>query len=85
LAQRLTESGPFRKILTGISLFFIVCVVAVLGYMAAGWKLADSIYMVIITIFGVGYGEVHPIASNRDAEGRAQNRRIELKVIPLPD
>ncbi len=31
--------------------------------MAAGWRLADSIYMVIITIFGVGYGEVQPIES----------------------
>ena len=32
-----------------------------------------------------GYGEVHPIASNRHAEGRAQNRRIELKVLPPSD
>ena len=32
-----------------------------------------------------GYGEVHPIASNRHAEGRALNRRIEFKVIPLTD
>ncbi len=31
-----------------------------------------------------GYGEVHPIASNRHAEGRAQNRRIELKGPPAP-
>ena len=28
-----------------------------------------------------GYGEVHPIASNRHADGRAQNRRIEFKVL----
>jgi OOP family OmpA-OmpF porin len=28
-----------------------------------------------------GYGEVHPIASNRDAKGRAENRRIEFKVL----
>ena len=37
--------------------------VAVIGYVAAGWKLADSIYMVVITIFGVGYGEVQPVQS----------------------
>ncbi len=28
-----------------------------------------------------GYGEVHPIASNRHADGRAMNRRIEFKVL----
>lgn len=48
---------------TGIALFLTVCVVAVVGYMASGWKLDDSIYMVIITIFGVGYGEVQPVQS----------------------
>ncbi|MEM9644771.1 MAG: potassium channel protein [Planctomycetota bacterium] len=49
--------------LTGGLLFLLVCVVAVAGYVAAGWKLDDAIYMVVITIFGVGYGEVKPIES----------------------
>jgi len=56
-------SGPIRKILTGIGLFGAVCLIAVIGYMLAGWRLDDAIYMVIITIFGVGYGEVQPIES----------------------
>lgn len=45
----------------GAVLFALVCVIAVAGYVAAGWRLDDSIYMVIITIFGVGYGEVKPV------------------------
>jgi voltage-gated potassium channel len=53
-SRRLAHSGPFRKMVTGVALFLTVCIVAVVGYVSAGWKLADSIYMVIITIFGVG-------------------------------
>lgn len=49
--------------IVGVSLFLTVCCAAVVGYMAAGWRLDDAIYMVIITIFGVGYGEVQPIQS----------------------
>lgn len=61
--RRAEMSGPIRKIVTGAALFAVVCVVAVVGYVASGWKLDDSIYMVVITIFGVGYGEVRPIES----------------------
>lgn len=56
-------SGPLRKIVTGVALFGAICLVAVIGYMLAGWRLDDAIYMVIITIFGVGYGEVQPVQS----------------------
>ena len=57
------RSGPFAKITVGLLVFFGTCVVAALGYIAAGWQPADAIYMVVITIFGVGYGEVQPIDS----------------------
>ena len=41
----------------------LTVVLAVYGYMLAGWSLLDAVYMVVITIFGVGYGEVHPLDS----------------------
>jgi chemotaxis protein MotB len=29
-----------------------------------------------------GYAEFHPVASNDTAEGRSQNRRVDLVVMP---
>ncbi|MCR9118926.1 MAG: potassium channel family protein, partial [bacterium] len=63
IRPKLAVSAPIRKIITGVAIFLLVFVVAVIGYVASGWKLDDAIYMVIITIFGVGYGEVQPVRS----------------------
>jgi chemotaxis protein MotB len=34
-------------------------------------------------IKSTGYGKYNPIASNDTAEGRAQNRRIEVELVPM--
>ena len=55
--------GPFQRIFIGTIFFATTILIAVIGYTLAGWSLLDAIYMVVITIFGVGYGEVKPIDS----------------------
>jgi len=50
-----------RALLPALLFFAIVILVATLGYIALGWPPFDAFYMVVITVFSVGYGEVQPI------------------------
>lgn len=53
--------SPLRN-LTGVVAFVIVVVIAAtVAYMHAGWRFSDAIYMVLLTVYTVGYGEVRPI------------------------
>lgn len=54
-------NSAVRRVLMGAVFFTLTCAVAVGGYMIAGWHFLDAIYMVVITVFGVGYGEARPI------------------------
>ena len=50
------------KLLSG-TIVWVGCVfvVSTIGYAIAGWPLGDAAYMVLLTIYSVGYGEVRPI------------------------
>jgi len=53
--------NPLHNLLRILGFMALVFVVAVAGFVLAGWSLGDAAYMVTLTIFSVGYGEVHPI------------------------
>lgn len=55
--------SSFRHIILGAIAFVMTIIVAVSGYVLAGWSLLDAVYMSVITMFGVGYGEVQPVTS----------------------
>ncbi len=50
--------SPNQHFLYGSIVVIVTGVIGILGYSIAGWPFIDAIYMVVITIFGVGYGEV---------------------------
>ncbi len=52
---------PLSRFTRAIAFFGIVLVCGALGYMAFGWSVLDSFFMMVITIFSVGYGEVREL------------------------
>lgn len=53
-----------RLVLWGVSALAAIIIIGVIGYtVIEGWTLLDSLYMTIMTITTVGYGEVHPLTS----------------------
>jgi voltage-gated potassium channel Kch len=53
--------SPVRNLLVGGIFTLSVMVLATAAYMVVGWSFRDAIYMVILTIYTVGYSEVRPI------------------------
>jgi len=47
----------------GAAMFLGVIIVGTTAYRSEGWSLADAFYMVIITVFSVGYEEVEPVST----------------------
>jgi voltage-gated potassium channel len=53
--------SPLRRIFIGGMFFGSTLIAAIVGYTLLGCPILTSIYMVVITIFGVGYGEACPV------------------------
>jgi Ion channel len=53
--------SPVRNLTVGVIYTIGVMVAATIAYMAVGWSFRDALYMVIITTYTVGFGEVRPI------------------------
>ena len=53
--------SSIRHVVQGVAAALVVVGLGVGGYVWHGWTVSDAIYMVVITISGVGYGEIRPI------------------------
>ncbi len=56
-------AGLFLRIRRSLIYLAAIFAISVTGYLCQGWSIIDSVYMVVITMFGVGFEEVHPIHS----------------------
>jgi voltage-gated potassium channel len=61
--SNLWSRKAIRRLLIALLVLNIVIAYGVIGYVALGWHIFDAFYMVVITISGVGYGEVRETGS----------------------
>ena len=57
-------SSPARNLSAAISFVLLVSALATFAYVEDGWTLRDAAYMVVLTVFTVGYEEVEPVRSD---------------------
>lgn len=62
----------------GALLFLGVIVAGTAAYCLEGWSFSNALYMVIITVFSVGYGEVEPVIT-------ASTRTLTIVIIIAGD
>ena len=54
---------PFRRLLPAATLLIVIGGIGVVGYYAIeGWTLLEGAYMVVITLFTIGFEEVHQLS-----------------------
>ncbi|GLI95393.1 potassium channel family protein [Methylocystis echinoides] len=54
-------ASPLRNLIAGVIILLGVSIAAAMAYVANGWELSDAIYMVVITVFSIGYREIGPV------------------------
>ena len=54
-------ASPSRNLVFGTLYMLVVLAVSIACYVGQGWSFGDALYMVVLTIYTVGYGEVHPL------------------------
>lgn len=56
--------NPLRRLIPAGTILLAVVIVGVSGYMLVErWSFLDAIYMVVTTLFTIGFQEVHPLSS----------------------
>ncbi len=55
------SSPQWRNLILGVCFVVTVAALAVSAYVLNGWSFGDALYMVVLTVFTVGYDEVRPI------------------------
>src|SRR5579872_6585017 len=60
------QRRSIRRMLLGFSAVLSVIVMGVVGYVLLGWNAFDALFMVVITISGVGFGEVRPMGTTAE-------------------
>jgi voltage-gated potassium channel len=62
-----SENSFFQKSMHGLyigaAMFLSVLITGTMAYRLEGWTFSDAFYMVIITVFSVGYEEVEPVST----------------------
>ena len=56
-----TLQTSLRNLAAVVVFMLVVATSSTLAYMASGWSFPDALYMVVLTVWSVGYGEVRPV------------------------
>jgi voltage-gated potassium channel Kch len=54
-------NSPLRNLIAGVLYMLVVMAIATVAYVGQGWSTGDAIYMVVLTVYTVGYDEVRAV------------------------